>query len=124
MYTGKLAELIQHPRHVGEIAEPSGVADVTNPVCGDRLRLSVLVVEGVIKEAKFKAYGCAPTIASGSIAAEMIIGRSVEQALGISRDEIVNELGGLPASKLHCATLSVDAIEAAMRDVQRRQAIS
>ncbi|MCS6804676.1 MAG: iron-sulfur cluster assembly scaffold protein [Acidobacteriota bacterium] len=124
MYTGKLAELIQYPRHVGEVAEPSGVADVTNPVCGDRLRLSVLVVDHVIKEAKFKAYGCAPTIAAGSVAAEMLIGRSVEQALRISRDEINQALGGLPASKLHCATLAVDAIEAAMRDVERRKAIS
>lgn len=124
MYPGKLAELIQHPRHVGEIVEPSGVADVTNPVCGDRLRLSVLVVDRVIKEAKFKAYGCAPTIAAGSIAAEMIIGRSVEQALCITRDDIVEALGGLPASKLHCATLAVDAIEAAMRDVEKREAIS
>lgn len=96
------------------------MAEVTNPVCDDRLRLSILVKDGVIVEARFKVYGCAPTIATGSMAAELIRGKSLEDALRITREEISRAVGGLPHTKIHCATLAVDAIWAVIDDYRRR----
>jgi nitrogen fixation NifU-like protein len=121
LYQGKLAQLIQNPRHVGELPNPSGVGEVVNPVCDDRMRLSIVVSEGIITDARFKVYGCAPTIATGAMAAELIQGQPVDEALQISRDDISRAVGGLPNTKIHCATLAVDAIWAAIQDWRRRQ---
>jgi len=124
MYQGKLAQLIQNPRHVGELPNPSGVGEVTNPVCDDRMRLSIVVSDGVITDARFKVYGCAPTIATGSVAADLIIGKTLDDALRITRDAISQAVGGLPNTKIHCATLALDAIWAAIADWRRRQQVS
>jgi nitrogen fixation NifU-like protein len=121
LYEGKLASLIQNPRHVGDLSNPSGVGEVTNPVCDDRMRLSILVHDRIITNARFKVYGCAPAIATGSMAAELIQGKTIDDALRISRDDIAEAVGGLPNPKIHCATLAVDAIWAAVSDYQRRQ---
>ncbi len=120
MYEGKLANLIQNPPHVGDVPNPSGVGEAVNPVCDDRLRLSIIVREGIIREARFKAYGCAPTIATGSMAADLIRGKTVDEALQITHEEIDRVVGGLPHTKIHCATLAVDAIRAAIQDWRRR----
>lgn len=86
------------------------------------MRLSIVVSDGVITDARFKVYGCAPTIATGSMAAELIIGKPVDEALRISRDDISGAVGGLPNTKIHCATLAVDAIWAAIEDWRRPSA--
>ena len=109
-YSEKLLDYFQNPRCVGEIANATAVAEVTNPVCGDVMKLWVRIDQGRILEARFKAQGCSAAIATSSFATEMLIGRDVESARRITKEEIADALGGLPASKIHCSILAVDAI--------------
>lgn len=122
MYQGLLAEHIQNPRNVGTVAQASGVGDVRNPVCDDRMQLTIRIEDARIAEAQFKVYGCAPTIATGSILTEMIQGKTVDEASLINRHQISDALGGLPGARLHCATLAVDALAAAILDWRRKKA--
>jgi len=114
-YSEKLLDYFQHPRCVGEISNPDAVAEVSNPVCGDVMRLWVKVAEGKIQDAKFKAQGCSAAIATSSFATEMLIGMGIEDARQITREQIVEALGGLPASKIHCSVLASDAIKAVLK---------
>jgi len=114
-YSEKLLDYFQHPRCVGEISNPDAVAEVSNPVCGDVMRLWVKVAEGKIQDAKFKAQGCSAAIATSCFATEMLIGMGIEDARQITREQIVEALGGLPASKIHCSVLASDAIKAVLK---------
>ncbi|HLG15396.1 MAG TPA: iron-sulfur cluster assembly scaffold protein [Blastocatellia bacterium] len=116
MYSEQITEHLAHPRNVGEVENPSGVGDVTNEVCLDRIRLSIRIDHHVVTEAKIKAQGCPPTIAAASVLTELIIGRSVEDLGNLGKKEIVAALGRLPAAKMHCAALAVDALRAALAD--------
>ena len=109
-YSQKLLDYFQNPRCVGEIANATAVAEVSNPVCGDVMKLWVRIDRGRILEARFKAQGCSAAIATSSYATEMLIGRDLESARRITKEEIAEALGGLPASKIHCSVLAVDAI--------------
>jgi nitrogen fixation NifU-like protein len=109
-YSQKLLDYFQNPRCVGEIANATAVAEVSNPVCGDVMKLWVRIDRGRILEARFKAQGCSAAIATSSYATEMLIGRDLESARRITKEEIAAALGGLPASKIHCSVLAVDAI--------------
>ena len=110
-YSEKLLDYFQNPRCVGEIPEASAVAEVSNPVCGDVMKLWVKVDDGQIKDAKFKAQGCSAAIATSSYATELLIGMSVADARQITKEQIADALGGLPASKIHCSVLASDAIK-------------
>ena len=90
------------------------MAEQSNPVCGDRLRLSLLIRDGRIEAARFLAYGCPPTLATGSALAEMLEGMTVDDALQLSRKEIVNALGGLPTRKQHAAALAIETLRMAI----------
>jgi nitrogen fixation protein NifU and related proteins len=114
-YSEKLLDYFQNPRCVGEIPDATGIAEVSNPVCGDVMKLWVKVDAGRIVDARFKAQGCSAAIATSSYATEMLIGRDVESARKITRDEIADALGGLPASKIHCSVLACDAIKEALK---------
>lgn len=114
MYSTQVAEHIANPRNVGEIERPSGVGDVTNDVCLDRIRLSIHIESDRIADAKVKANGCPPTIAAASVLTELIIGRTLDESSRLSRADIVKALGSLPAAKMHCAALAVDALRAAI----------
>jgi len=109
-YSQKLLDYCQNPRCVGEITNATAVAEVSNPVCGDVMKLWVRIDRGRILEARFKAQGCSAAIATSSYATEMLIGRDLESARRITKEEIADALGGLPASKIHCSVLAVDAI--------------
>src|ERR671937_501491 len=111
-YSEKLLDYFQNPRCVGEIANADSVAEVSNPVCGDVMKLWVKVAGGKIQDAKFKAQGCSAAIATSSFATEMLIGMDIEDARQITREQIVEALGGLPPSKIHCSVLASDAIKA------------
>lgn len=113
-YTEKLLDYFQNPRCVGEIADADAVAQVSNPVCGDVMKLWVKVDDGRIQDAKFKAQGCSAAIATSSYATEMLIGMKIEDARRISKEQIADALGGLPPSKIHCSVLASDAINAAL----------
>jgi nitrogen fixation protein NifU and related proteins len=114
MYSPQIAEHIANPRNVGELENPSGVGDVTNEVCLDRIRLTVLVEGEQLIDAKVKASGCPPTIAAASVLTELIIGRSVEQIQSLTRRNVTDALGHLPPAKAHCAALAIEALRAAM----------
>ena len=105
-----------NPRNAGELADADAVAEQVNPVCGDRLRLSLRVREGRIEAARFLAYGCPPTLACGSALAEMLEGRTVEEAARTTRDEITKALGGLPSRKQHAAALAVETLREALKN--------
>ena len=113
-YSEAFKDHIAHPRNAGELADANAVAEETNPVCGDRLRLSLLIRDGRIEAARFLAYGCPPTLASGSALAEMLAGMTVDDALKLTRKEIVNVLGGLPSRKQHAAALAIEALQKAI----------
>ena len=116
-YSEKLLDYFQNPRCVGEIADATAVAEVSNPVCGDVMKLWVKVDGGRISDAKFKAQGCSAAIATSSYATEMLIGRDLDSAKQITKEEIADALGGLPASKIHCSVLATDAIKAALKSL-------
>ena len=103
-----------NPRNVGELVDANAWAEETNPVCGDRLRLYLRVRAGRVEAAKFLAYGCPPTLACGSVLTEMLQGCSVEEAKLISRQELVEAIGGLPARKQHAAALAIETLKSAL----------
>jgi len=114
MYSAQIADHIANPRNVGELDHPTGVGDVTNEVCLDRIRLSVLVEGNQVIDARVKASGCPPTIAAASVLTELIIGRSVDELESLSRKDVAGALGHLPPAKSHCAALAIDALRAAI----------
>jgi nitrogen fixation NifU-like protein len=118
-YSETFKDHIAHPRNAGELAEANANAEQTNPVCGDRLRLALLIREGRIVSARFLAYGCPPTLACGSALAEILEGTTVESALGLTRSEIIDAVGGLPARKHHAAALAIETLHAAIENGRR-----
>ena len=118
-YSETFKDHLAHPRNAGELAEANAAAEQTNPVCGDRLRLSLRVRDGRIEAARFLAYGCPPTLACGSVLAEMIEGMKVEDAMKLSRKEVADALGGLPTRKNHAAALAIETLRAAVEKDSR-----
>ena len=116
MYSPKVADHISNPRNIGELEHPSGIGDVTNEVCLDRIRLTVQIADGRVAAAKVKAEGCPPTIAAASVLTELIIGRAVADLPSMSRKDVIDALGRLPAAKMHCASLAIEALHAAVED--------
>lgn len=113
-YSATFTDHLANPRNVGELPDASVVAEETNPVCGDRLRLSLRVRDGRIEAARFLAYGCAPTLACGSVLAEMIEGMTIEDAGRLTRQEITRVLDRLPARKQHAAALAIETLHMAL----------
>ncbi|HYE64069.1 MAG TPA: iron-sulfur cluster assembly scaffold protein [Pyrinomonadaceae bacterium] len=113
-YSATFKDHLANPRHAGELDDANAGAEQTNPVCGDRLRLTLRLRDGRIEAARFLAYGCAPTLACGSVLAEMLEGMNREEALRLTRQEITRALGGLPARKQHAAALAIETLRAAL----------
>jgi len=113
-YSEIFKDHIEHPRNGGELANANAIAEETNPACGDRLRLSLRFRDGHIEAARFLAYGCPATLACGSALAEMLEGMTVENALHLTRKEIVSSVGGLPTRKQHAAALAIETLRAAI----------
>ena len=116
MYTKKVKDHFFNPRNVGEIKDADGVGTVGNPVCGDVMTIFIKVKDGRIADIKFKTYGCAAAIASSSIATELVKGQDLNKAKELTRDDVANELGGLPSIKMHCSNLAADALREAIKD--------
>ena len=120
-YSSKVMEHFAHPHNVGEIENADGVGTVGNPVCGDVMRLQIKVGDdGIIKDARFKTYGCGSAIASSSLLTEWVKGRSLDEAASIRNTEIAEELG-LPPVKIHCSVLAEDAIKAAISNYKEKR---
>lgn len=123
MYNEKVVEIFKNPKNVGEIKNASGVGTVGNEACGDIMKLYLKINDkDVITDASFKTFGCAAAIVSSSVATEMIKGKTVEDALKLKNQEILDYLGGLPAHKIHCSVLAKEAIEEAVKDYRKKQA--
>jgi nitrogen fixation NifU-like protein len=114
MYSAQVADHIANPRNVGELENPSGIGDVTNEVCLDRIKLTIRIGDGRIVDAKVKATGCPPTIAAASVLTELIIGRSLDELKSFNRNNVIDALGHLPPAKKHCSVLAVDALRTAI----------
>ena len=121
LYNDKVMEHFMNPHNVGQIEDADGIGTYGSPVCGDMMQMSIKVDENdKITDAKFKTFGCGSAIASSSMATDMIIGMSVEEALELSNKKIIEELGGLPAVKIHCSVLAEHAIKAAIYDYAQK----
>ncbi|MFW9923805.1 MAG: iron-sulfur cluster assembly scaffold protein [Candidatus Thorarchaeota archaeon] len=125
-YSEKVLEHFKDPHNVGECEDPDGKAIEGSPACGDMVELTIKVDEDtkVIKDIKFKSYGCASNIATGSIITDMAKGKTIEEAKEITWKEASDELGGLPAIKTHCSVLAVDALREAIRNYEEKQGIT
>ena len=113
-YSLTFKDHVANPRNAGELADANAVAEETNPVCGDRMRLSLRISEGHIEAARFLAYGCPPTLASGSALTELLQGKTVGEAMQLSRQDILELLGGLPSRKQHAAALAIETLRIAL----------
>ena len=120
-YSKKVQQHLRNPKNVGEIKNPDGVGKVGNPVCGDIMELYIKVKDGVIKNAKFKTFGCGAAIATSSMVTELVKGKTVEEALEISNSAVAKALGGLPPIKMHCSVLAEEALKSAIEDYLRKK---
>ena len=123
MYSEKVMDHFQHPRNVGEIENASGVGTVGNAKCGDIMKIYMKIQDNVIQDVKFKTFGCGAAVATSSMATEMIKGKSVDDALGLTNKAVMEALDGLPAVKVHCSVLAEQAIKSALSDYYTRQGI-
>lgn len=115
-YSKKVMEHFMNPRNVGVIEDPDGYGRVGNPVCGDLMEIFIKVKDGRIEDIKFRTFGCGAAIATSSMITEMARGKSLEEAMRITRNDVADALDGLPPQKMHCSNLAADALHAAIND--------
>jgi len=120
-YSEKVIDHFQNPRNVGEIPDADGVGTVGNPACGDIMALYLKVTDGRIVDASFKTFGCGAAIATSSMVTELVKGKTIEEALKISKRTVAEALEGLPPTKMHCSNLAEDALRAAIEDYLKRR---
>ena len=113
-YSAAFKDHLAHPRNVGELPEATVVVEENNPVCGDRLRLSLVVSDDRIEAARYLAYGCPPTLVCGSVLTELITGKTVDDAKSLTRADLLDAIGGLPSRKHHAAALAIEALNKAL----------
>ena len=123
MYSEKVMDHFSNPRNVGEVSEPNAVGQVGNPKCGDIMKMTMKIEDGVIQDVKFKTFGCGAAVATSSMATELVKGKTVEEALKLTNSAVAEALDGLPPQKLHCSVLAEEAIKAALSDYYTRQGI-
>ena len=111
MYSDKVMDHFSNPRNVGEIENADGIGEVGNASCGDIMKIFLKVEDNVIKDIKFKTFGCGAAIATSSMVTEMAIGKTLEEAMELTNAAVANALDGLPPAKLHCSNLAADALD-------------
>ena len=119
-YSKKVMEHFMNPHNVGTIENPDGYGKVGNPVCGDVMEIFIKVKDDIITDIKFKTFGCGSAIATSSMVTELAKGKHVDQALKITRQDVANELDGLPPQKMHCSNLAADALAEAIKDYKSK----
>ena len=121
MYSEKVMQHFKNPQNMGEIPDADGVGSVGNPTCGDLMTMYIKVKDNRIEDVKFKTYGCGAAIATSSMTTELAKGKTIDEAMKISRASVADSLGGLPPVKMHCSNLAADALHAAIEDYQKKQ---
>ncbi|MBI5253157.1 MAG: iron-sulfur cluster assembly scaffold protein [Euryarchaeota archaeon] len=116
MYSDKLIEHFRNPKNMGRMENPDGVGKAGNPVCGDVMYLYIKVKDNKIDDIKFETFGCAAAIGTSSMITEMARGKTLEEAMKISKQDVEGELGGLPPIKRHCSNLAADTLRKAIED--------
>lgn len=120
MYNDKVMEHFINPKNVGEIENADGSGQVGSAACGDIMKIDIKVEDNVIVDVKFKTYGCGAAVASSSIATEMIMGKTIEEALEFTNKDLIEEIGGLPSEKIHCSVLAEEALQAAINNYKEK----
>ena len=120
LYTDIVMDHFSNPRNVGEIKDADGVGEVGNMKCGDIMKIYIKVEDDVITNCKFKTFGCGSAIASSSVTTEMVIGKTIDEALHLTNKDVVQQLGGLPSVKIHCSVLAEDALKVAIYDYAKK----
>ena len=124
MYSEKVMDHFTHPRNMGEIENASGVGTVGNAKCGDIMRIFLDIdEEGIIRDVKFKTFGCGAAVATSSMATELVKGKSIKDAMSITNKAVMEALDGLPPVKVHCSLLAEEAIHAALWDYAQKNGI-
>ena len=124
MYSEKVMDHFMNPRNVGEIENADGVGEVGNAKCGDIMKMYLKIEDNVIVDAKFKTFGCGAAVATSSMATELVIGKTVEEALEITNKAVAEALDGLPPVKMHCSNLAEEAIKAAIDDYMSKNGLA
>jgi nitrogen fixation NifU-like protein len=122
IYSDMVMEHFKNPHNVGEIPDADGIGEVGNPVCGDMMTFYIKVKDNRLEDVKFKTFGCGAAIAVSSMVSEMAKGKTLEEAMQITNKKVAEELGGLPANKMHCSNLGADALHKAIENYKERQA--
>ena len=120
MYSKKVMEHFTNPRNVGEIPDADGIGEQGNPVCGDAMKIFIKVQDDKIVDAKFQTFGCGASIAVSSMVTEMVKGKTIEEALKISKETVASALDGLPPQKMHCSNLGADALRKAIENYRKK----
>jgi nitrogen fixation protein NifU and related proteins len=113
-YSSIFKDHLAHPRNVGELPDATVVEEGTNPVCGDRIRLSLVIDQDRIETAQYLAYGCPPTLVCGSVLTELVTGKTTAEAKQLTRADLLNAVGGLPSRKHHAAALAIETLNSAL----------
>jgi nitrogen fixation NifU-like protein len=117
-YSDAFKDHLANPRNVGELSDAKATGEETNPVCGDRMRLSLRLRHGRVEASRFLAYGCPPTLVCGSVLTELLVGMSIEEAMRLTRKELIDAVGGLPSRKQHAAALAIETLRSAIEHRQ------
>lgn len=121
MYSEKVMDHFMNPRNVGEISDADGMGMEGNPTCGDAMQIFIKVENNRIADAKFRTFGCGAAIAVSSMITEMVKGKTLDEALSISKETVAQELDGLPPQKMHCSNLGADALRKAIEDYKGKR---
>jgi len=121
VYSKKVMDHFTNPRNVGVIENADGYGKVGNPVCGDLMEIYIKVKDDIIADIKFKTFGCGSAIATSSMVTELAKGKHVDEAFKITRNNVADELDGLPPQKMHCSNLAADALQAAIKDYKSKK---
>ena len=121
MYSEKVMDHFSNPRNVGEVENPNAEGQVGNQKCGDIMKMTMRIEDGVIVDVKFKTFGCGAAVATSSMATELVKGKTVEEALKLTNQAVMEALDGLPPAKVHCSVLAQEAIHSAIADYYQKQ---
>jgi nitrogen fixation NifU-like protein len=120
MYSAQLLDHFQNPRNAGDLSDADAVAEITNPVCGDVLRLALKIDARRIADIRFKAKGCVPTMACASALTQLVSGKTLDEARALDRDSVIAAVGGVPQASTHAAQLALDALSAALNQLPHK----